>query len=73
MMVKEFIAKLMGWERQEPRESNWTKANMELSVEDRNSIMSKAKEDMKKELKSGEEEKHEDDVKKAETDLLKAA
>ncbi len=47
-MIKELIAKLMNWD-QRPRESNWTKANKDLGVIERNIIMNKAEQSLKEE------------------------
>lgn len=47
-MIKELITKLMNWD-QRPKESNWTKANRDLNIIERNIIMNKAEQDLKEE------------------------
>lgn len=46
-MIKKILSKLMNWER--PRESNWTKANKDIGVIERNVVMNKAQQDLKEE------------------------
>ena len=71
-MTKRFFVKLMGWGK--VRESNWTKANMELSTEKRNSIMNKAHQDLKDEQrKIFEQVKRRESEEKSEEELPHAA
>ena len=67
-MIKELIAKLMNWD-QRPRESNWTKANRDLNVIDRNIIMNKAEQSLREEqMRIVEQQKKKESEKEEDTD-----
>lgn len=74
-MIKELITKLMNWE-QRPRESNWTKANRDLGIIERNIIMNKAEQDLKEEqrrIAEQQKKKESEKDKDAEAEIRHAA